>query len=63
MKLMAGNILQRGSTTSWGVAGLGLVMAGVGKAVGGNLGAGLMGFGLAHVVLGLADMFRPEIQN
>ncbi len=63
MKMTIEDIIQKGNTTSWGVAGLGLVVTGLGRAVGGTLGAGLMGFGLAHVVLGLADMFRPEIRN
>lgn len=63
MKMMIEDIMHKGSTTSWTVAGLGLVVTGVGRMVGGNLGAGLMGFGLAHVVLGLADMFRPLVRD
>lgn len=56
-------IIEKGNATSWSVAGMGLVVTGIGKMVGGNVGAGLMGFGLAHVVLGLADMFRPTVNN
>jgi hypothetical protein len=63
MKMMIEDVMQKGNTTSWAVAGLGLVVTGVGRMVGGNLGAGLMGFGLAHLVLGLADMFRPVVRN
>ncbi len=63
MKLAIDEIMQKGSKTSWGMAGLGLVFTGMGKAVGGNLGAGLMGFGLAHVILGLADIFKETAQN
>ena len=59
MKMTIEDVMSKGNTTSWGIAGLGLVVTGVGKMVGGTVGAGLMGFGLAHVVLGLADMFRP----
>lgn len=59
MKMSLEDVMQKGSTTSWGITGLGVVVAGVGRMVGGTLGAGLMGFGLANIVLGLADMFRP----
>ncbi|HPU01072.1 MAG TPA: hypothetical protein PK568_04160 [Bacillota bacterium] len=58
--MMVEEMVQKGNTTSLAVAGLGLVVAGIGRIVGGNLGAGLTGFGLAHVVLGLADMFRTS---
>lgn len=63
MKMMAQEIMQKGNTTSWAVAGLGLMVAGIGRMVGGNLGAGLVGFGLAHVALGIADMFRPSVRH
>lgn len=63
MKFAMDDIMQRGSKTSWGMAGLGLVVTGIGKAVGGTLGAGLMGFGMAHVVMGLADIFRDTARN
>ena len=51
-----------GNTTSWIVTGVGAVVTGVGYMTGGNLGAGIMGFGLAHVVLGILDMFRPSVR-
>jgi len=52
------------STTSWAVTGLGVIVTGVGAAMlPANLGAGIVGFGLAHVVLGIADMFRPSIRQ
>lgn len=55
-------ILRKGTTTGLAVTGVGLVVAGVGKMVGGQVGAGLMGFGLAHVALGLLDMTRPAVR-
>ncbi len=62
---MLAEVLQRqkGMTTSWTVAGLGLAVTGVGKLVGGHLGAGIMGFGLAHVALGMLDMLRPTVRH
>lgn len=56
-------MLKKSTTTSWGVAGLGVVVTGVGKMIGGTLGAGLMGFGLAHIALGLLDMARPTVRE
>ncbi len=35
------------------VIGLGSAVSGIGKKIGGKLGAGLFGFGLAHIFLGL----------
>ncbi len=55
-------LMQRKTTTSWAVAGLGVVVTGVGKAVGGPIGAGIIGFGMAHVALGLLDMLRPTVR-
>lgn len=46
-------------TSSWIVTGLGATVTGIGALVGGRMGAGLTGFGLAHLVLGTLDMFRP----
>lgn len=52
------------STTSWAVTGLGVVVSGVGATMlPATLGAGVLGFGLAHVVLGVADMFRPSVRD
>ncbi|MGI6606174.1 MAG: hypothetical protein ACOX2X_03910 [Peptococcia bacterium] len=47
-------------TTSLVLTGLGATVTGIGALVGGRMGAGLTGFGLAHVVLGTLDMFRPS---
>ncbi len=53
----------RGNTTSWAVLGVGAAVAGLGRLVGGSLGAGITGFGLAHVVLGMLDQFRPSVRQ
>lgn len=54
----------KGTTTSWVVTGLGAAVAGVGATVlRGTFGAGVVGFGLAHVVLGMLDMFRPSVKE
>ncbi|MBE0467177.1 MAG: hypothetical protein IBX71_08165 [Candidatus Desulforudis sp.] len=54
----------RGSLTSWIVIGLGVIVAAVGWLfVTGLLGAGLIGFGLAHIVLGIIDLFRPTVKT
>jgi hypothetical protein len=55
--------MKKGTTTSWTVAGLGVAVTAVGKMVGGTLGAGIMGFGLAHVALGLLDLARPAVRE
>ncbi|MDD2401954.1 MAG: hypothetical protein PHI90_00455 [Clostridia bacterium] len=47
-------------TTSWIVTGVGAAVTGIGSLIRGPLGAGITGFGLAHVVLGTLDMFRPS---
>lgn len=51
------------NTTGWVVTGLGAAVTGIGALVGGRLGAGIAGFGLAHVVLGVLDNFRPTIRE
>lgn len=48
--------------TGWVVSGLGFVVLGLGKMIGGRLGAGIYGFGLAHVILGFLDRFRPSLR-
>jgi len=53
----------KGTTTSWTVLGLGAGVTLLGKMVGGNLGAGITGFGLAHMVLGILDQFRPSVRR
>ena len=57
------SMLSKGTTTSLAVAGLGVIVTGVGKVVGGQLGAGIMGFGMAHIALGLLDMTRPTVRE
>lgn len=49
--------------TSWTVAGTGALVTGIGRLVGGRLGAWISGFGLAHVALGLLDMTRPTVRR
>ncbi|MCR4426544.1 MAG: hypothetical protein NUW23_10210 [Firmicutes bacterium] len=53
----------KGTTTSWIVTGLGAVVSGVGTRMKGRLGSGVVGFGLAHVMLGLLDMLRPSVRR
>jgi len=53
----------RATTTSMVVAGVGAAVTGAGRLVGGPLGAGITGFGLAHVVLGMLDMARPSVRD
>lgn len=31
--------------------------------IGGTFGAGVSGFGLAHILLGILDMFRPSVKT
>ena len=51
------------NTTGWIVTGVGAAVTGIGAWVGGNLGAGVAGFGIAHVVLGVLDNFRPTTRH
>ncbi|WP_227765593.1 hypothetical protein [Zhaonella formicivorans] len=52
------------NTTSLVVTGLGAAVTGVGATLlKGSIGAGVVGFGLAHVVLGVLDMFRPSVND
>lgn len=54
----------KAKTTSMLVTGLGAAVTTVGAtAFRGTLGAGLIGFGTAHVVLGILDMLRPSVRN
>ncbi|MEW6541117.1 MAG: hypothetical protein AB1402_05840 [Bacillota bacterium] len=54
----------RGSLTSWIVIGLGVIVAAVGWLfVAGIWGAGLVGFGLASIVLGIIDLFRSTAKT
>ncbi|KJS86210.1 MAG: hypothetical protein JM58_07275 [Peptococcaceae bacterium BICA1-8] len=54
----------KANTTSWVVTGLGAAVTAVGAtALSGPAAAGVIGFGAAHIVLGVLDMFRPTIRN
>jgi len=46
------------NTTGLVVAGLGLLVTGIGKMLGGRLGDTLSGFGMAHILLGILDSIR-----
>jgi len=50
----------KATTTSKAVMGIGAMVAGLGRLVGGRIGDSITGFGLAHIVLGALDMFRPS---
>ncbi len=50
--------------TSMMVGGLGLLVTGIGATLfRGKTKAGVVGFGLAHVVLGALDMVRQKIRH
>lgn len=58
----------KATTTSWTVTGLGAAVSSLGLGVLsrrnlGKLGAGILGFGLAHVALGFLDMLRPTVRR
>jgi hypothetical protein len=54
----------KSTTTSWLVAGTGAVVSAVGwRLLPKKMGAGVLGFGLAHVLLGLADRMRPRVRQ
>jgi len=53
-------------TTSWAVTGLGAVVTALGWALrprSRKISSGVMGFGLAHLALGLLDMARPTVRT
>ncbi|MFW5984958.1 MAG: hypothetical protein ACOCQ1_01645 [Halanaerobiaceae bacterium] len=51
-------------TTSYSVAGLGVAVSALGWSLLPDLwGAGILGFGVAHILLGLLDTQRPTIKN
>lgn len=51
-------------TTSWVLVGVGAAATALGATVlRGPIGAGAIGFGAAHVLLGLLDMTRPTIRK
>jgi len=50
--------------TSYIVAGIGIAVTALGwSLLPSNWGAGILGFGLAHVVLGLLDTQRPSVKK
>lgn len=52
------------TTTSWIVSGLGLAVSALGaKKLNRKYGAGVLGFGLAHIILGQLDRTRPTIKR
>jgi hypothetical protein len=52
--------MMKSTATSWVVTGLGAVVSGLGATMRqSRLGTGILGFGLAHIVLGVVDMIRP----
>lgn len=50
-------------TTSRVTLGLGILVTGIGRMIGGRIGNTVTGFGLAHIVLGSLDMFRPAVKG
>ncbi len=58
----------KATTTSWIVTGLGALVSSLGfgalrRRNMGRLGAGVLGFGLAHMALGLLDTLRPTVRR
>ncbi|MGQ9497536.1 MAG: hypothetical protein ACUVRC_06250 [Desulfotomaculales bacterium] len=54
----------KATTTSWVVTGLGAAVTALGAtALSGPLAAGAIGFGTAHILLGLLDMRRPTVKK
>ncbi|MFW6006530.1 MAG: hypothetical protein ACOCQ5_00980 [Halanaerobiales bacterium] len=52
------------TATGWFVSGLGLAVSALGgKMIDKRVGAGILGFGLAHIILGQLDRFRPTVKN
>lgn len=52
------------SKTGWAVSGLGLLVSTIGaRMLKNKVGAGVLGFGLAHLVLGQLDRFRPIVKE
>ena len=56
--------MMKATTTSLVVAGVGTLVSGLGASqLKQKWGAGVLGFGLAHVALGLLDLTRPTIRQ
>ncbi len=52
------------AATGWAISGLGLLVSSIGARMADKkLGAGILGFGLAHILLGQMDRFRPTIRR
>lgn len=45
------------------IIGLGALLAGMGRLVGGRAGDGITGFGLASMMLGALNIFRPRLRG
>lgn len=61
--LYTGGVNLKATTTSLAVTGTGAAVSGIGAfLLKSKWGAGILGFGLAHVVLGLLDMTRPSVR-
>nr|WP_285888162.1 hypothetical protein [Paenibacillus polysaccharolyticus] len=59
MQLTYGEVRWKAVTVSWIVTGLGIIVSLLGYYLTPNAwGYGILGFGLAHIVLGVLDMFR-----
>ena len=64
MDFMNSRKFSKPSSTGWFVSGLGLLVSALGgKMIDKKIGAGILGFGLAHVVLGQLDRVRPTIKK
>lgn len=63
MKMAIEQVLHKGNRGGMAVAGMGFLVTGIGRTIGGTVGAGMIGFGLAQVALGLAEMIRPLIRE
>ncbi len=56
--------MMKATMTSFVVAGVGTLVSSLGASqLKRKWGAGVLGFGLAHVVLGLLDLTRPTIRQ
>ncbi len=53
---------KKASASSMAIIGLGRVVRRLGRLVGGKVGAGIVGFGLAHVFLGSLAKFRSQLR-
>ena len=52
------------TTTSWVVSGLGIMVSALGASMlSKRAGVGILGFGLAHVLLGQLDRMRPTVRR